>query len=106
VTPAAQECFLWILSVDAKGQVSRIYPPKGVPPEARGAGTVPGGAVLDGEPGPERLFAVCAPPAMAWGEVRAAAPAAAGPDDVRGARALGGPLAGAMQATLLVEKRP
>jgi hypothetical protein len=105
VSPAA-ECFLWILSVDAKGQVSRIYPPKGVPPEPRGAGTVPGGAVLDGEGGPERLFAVCAPPAMGWGEIKAAAPAATGPEAVREARALGGPLAGAHQSTLLLEKRP
>jgi hypothetical protein len=106
VSPAAEGCFLWILSVDAKGQVSRIYPPKGDSPEARGAGVVPGGAVLDGEPGPERLFAVCAPAAMAWGEVKSAAPAAAGPDAVRQARALGGPLSAAPQSTLLLEKRP
>ncbi len=103
----AGECFLWILSVDAKGQVSRIYPPKGTPPEKRSAGPVPGGAVLDGEAGPERLFAVCAPQSLAWAEVRRAAePAGAGVDSVRRARALTAPLAGALQSTLLVEKRP
>jgi hypothetical protein len=99
------ECFLWILSLDAKGQISRIYPPKGAPVETRASGPVPGGAVLDGEPGPERLFAVCAPASMSWSDVRAAAPAAAGPEAVRSARALGGPLARAEQSTLLVEKR-
>jgi hypothetical protein len=106
VSPAG-DCFLWILSVDAKGQISRLYPPKGISPERRPAGPVPGGAVLDGEPGPERLFAVCAPEAMAWTDVRRAAErAAAGPDAVRHASALGDPLAAAAQSTLLVEKRP
>jgi hypothetical protein len=105
VNPAG-DCFLWILSLDAKGQVSRIYPPKGADVEKRASGPVPGGAVLDGEAGPERLFAVCAPASMSWSDVRAAAPAAGGPEAVRQARALGGPLAGAAQSTLLVEKRP
>jgi hypothetical protein len=106
VSPGS-DCFLWILSVDEKGQISRIYPPKGTPPDRRGAGPVPGGAVLDGEAGPERLFAVCAPEAMAWGDVRRAAErAAAGPDAVRHASALGEPLAKAAQSTLLLEKRP
>ena len=44
---------------------------------------------------------------MAWSEVRrSAVPSASGPDTVRRARALGEPLAGAVQSTLLVEKRP
>jgi hypothetical protein len=102
----AGDCWLWILSLDAKGQVSRIYPPKDAAVENRPAGPVPGGAVLDGEPGPERLFAVCAPPAMAWGDVRASVPAGAGPQAVREARALAGPLARARQSTLLLEKQP
>jgi hypothetical protein len=89
---AKQGCYLWIMSVDAKGQVSRLYPPKGTPPTP---------------PGPERLYAVCAPPAMAWSEVRRAAEApSTGPESVRAARALGEPLAGALQSTLLLEKRP
>jgi hypothetical protein len=105
VKPAG-DCFLWILSLDAKGQVSRIYPAKGAEAEKRVSGPVPGGAVLDGEPGPERLFAVCAPAAMSWADVRAAVPASSGPGAVREARTLGGPLASAAQSTLLVEKRP
>jgi hypothetical protein len=104
---AKEGCHLWIMSLDAKGQVSRLYPPKGTPPTPHAEGAVPGGAVLDGEPGPERLYAVCAPPAMPWSEVRRAAEApAAGPESVRAARVLGEPLAGALQSTLLLEKRP
>ncbi len=103
---AARDCYLWILSVDARGQVSRLYPPKGTPPSKHAAGPVPGGAVLDGEAGPERLYAVCAPESMAWSDVKRAAPAADGPEKVRAARPLGEPLSGAMQATLLIEKRP
>jgi hypothetical protein len=102
---ASDDCYLWILSVDATGQVSRLYPPKGTPPTRHAAGAVPGGAVLDGQPGPERLYAVCAPPAMAWSEVRRAAePSAPGAEVVRAARPLGAPLAGALQSTLLLEK--
>lgn len=101
---AAKDCYLWILSVDAKGQVSRLYPPKGTLPTKHAAGPVPGGALLDGEAGPERLYAVCAPERMAWNDVKSAAPRADGPETVRLARPLGEPLAGAIQATLLIEK--
>jgi hypothetical protein len=106
VRPAG-DCFLWIMSVDAKGQISRIYPPKDASVSKRAAGPVPGGAVLDGEAGPERLFAVCAPEAMAWSEVkRAAQGAASGAETVRRTSSLGEPLAQAAQATLLIEKHP
>jgi hypothetical protein len=100
-------CHLWIVSVDARGDVSRLYPPQGAGADARPPGPVPGGAVLDGQPGPERLFAVCAPEATTWDDVRRAASAdAAGPAGVRRARGLGAPLADAPQSTLLLEKRP
>lgn len=105
----ASACWLWIMSVDAKGEISRLYPPKGIPPDRRAAGPVPGGAVLDGEAGPERIYAVCAPSQeMAWAEVKASAAAVAtgGPERVRAARGLGGSLSGALQASLLLEKRP
>lgn len=101
-------CWLWILSVDAKGEISRLYPPKGIPPDLRAEGPVPGGAVLDGQSGPERIFAVCAPSQeMSWNEVKATAASAAsgGPESVRGARTLGGSLSGAIQASLLLEKK-
>jgi hypothetical protein len=102
------DCYLWILSVDAKGAVSRLYPPAGAVADLRGSGPVPGGAVLDGQPGPERIFAACAPNAStSWAEVQAAAASAAGgADKVRAARGLGGALAKAKQATVLLEKRP
>lgn len=102
---AASPCRLWIVSVDGAGQVSRLFPPEGDRAEPRGAGEVPGGARLDGQVGPERLFAVCAGEAHGWDDVRRAASAAgAGPDAVRRAHALGAPLADAPQSTLLVEK--
>jgi hypothetical protein len=109
VQPAKDGCWLWILSVDGKGQVSRLYPPQGAGPDLRSAGSVPGGAVLDGQPGPERIYAVCAPTQqVGWSQVRSAVEAAAGGgvDRVRAARDLGGPLSGALQATLLLEKQP
>lgn len=109
VKPTKKDCWLWIMSVDAKGEISRLYPPKGVTPDCHDGGPVPGGAVLDGQPGPERIYAVCAPTQeMAWAEVKAAAAAVAtgGPERVRGARDLGGTLSGAQQASLLLEKRP
>lgn len=108
VRPAG-DCWLWILSVDEAGVVSRLYPPKGVPPDRRAPGPVPGGAVLDGLAGPERIYAVCAPDEkMGWGEVKGAAEQVAlgGSDRVRAARELGGPLSDARQASLLLEKRP
>lgn len=104
-----EACWLWIMSVDESGEISRLYPPKGIPPDRRAPGPVPGGAVLDGQPGPERIYAVCAPnQEMAWNEVKAAAAAVAtgGPERVRAARGLGGSLSGAWQASLLLEKRP
>lgn len=105
----AKDCWLWIMSVDESGEISRLYPPKGIPPDRRRTGPVPGGAVLDGQPGPERIYAVCAPSQeMAWAEVKAsaAAVAAGGPERVRAARGLGGTLSGAYQASLLLEKHP
>ncbi len=105
----ADDCWLWIMSVDENGDISRLYPPKGTPPDRRSTGPVPGGAVLDGHPGPERIYAVCAPSQeMAWAEVKASAAAVAlgGPERVRAARGLGGSLSGAYQASLLLEKLP
>lgn len=105
-----QACWLWLLSVDAAGQISRLYPPEGTAPERRAAGALPGGAVLDGQAGPERIHAVCAPDAKtSWAEIRAAAAAGGagtGAERVRRGTPLGGALAGAPQASLLVEKRP
>lgn len=106
VSPAS-DCYLWIMSVDARGAVSRIYPPKGESPRKHAPGPVPGGAVLDGGGGPERIFAVCAPETMAWNEVRSSAlPFAASEASVRSARGLAGPLSKAAQSSILLEKNP
>ena len=106
VRPAAP-CRLWLVSVDAGGAVSRLYPPSGEAPVV-GAGPLPGGAVLDGRPGPERIFAVCSPGGVAFEAVeRAARTAAAGGETaVRGASRLPGLPRDVLQATLLLEKRP
>lgn len=105
VQPAAG-CWLWVLSVDASGEISRLYPPKGAKPELRGEGLVPVGAALDGKPGLERVYAVCAPSAETpWSEVRASAAAAAdGPERLRTTTTLGGSLSRAFQASVLIEK--
>lgn len=103
VNPAAA-CRLWIVSVDGAGEVSRLFPAPGAAPAPVAAGAVPGGAVLDGQPGPERLFAVCAGEATSWDDVRRAAAVTGGPDQVRRAHGLGAPLADAPQASVLLEK--
>lgn len=101
-------CRLWIVSVDSVGQVSRLYPAEGEGgAEVREAGALPGGAVLDGRPGPERLFAVCATEPIPFARVEQAARAAAGggAGAVRSGKVLPGLPRGAVQATLLLEKR-
>ena len=106
----AHPCNLWLLSVDARGQVSRLHPTQGEGGAAVG-GTIdlPGGAVLDGQAGPERIFAICAPAPVAWASTEAAVRAAmgaAGPDAVRRASGLTGLPAGMAQDSLLLEKKP
>jgi hypothetical protein len=105
---SARACRLWLVSVDGGGQVSRLYPMAGEAADVTGAATLPGGAVLDGQAGPERVFAVCAPAPLPWAEVEGAARAVAagGAAAVRAASALGGLPRDAAQATVLLEKRP
>ncbi|HEY3448601.1 MAG TPA: DUF4384 domain-containing protein [Myxococcales bacterium] len=103
---AAAPCWLWLVSVDAGGQVSRLYPVDGASgAQVRGEQSLPGGAVLDGSAGPERLFAVCTAQPWPFASLEAAAKASVG-GDVRRVKALGGAPAGAAQASLLLEKRP
>jgi hypothetical protein len=108
----ARSCRLWIVSADARGQVSRIFPaagPDGVAVAAGGPVVLKGGAVLDGQPGPERFFAVCGcgdDPIYFADVERAARVVGRGEERVRAARQLPGLPADTLQATLLVEKRP
>jgi hypothetical protein len=100
-------CRLWIVSLDAAGQVSRLYPPLGEEGGEIGAeGLLPGGAVLDGRTGPERIFAVCSPEPLRLQEIEAAGRAAAGRggEGVRAVRRLDGLPPSALQASLLLEK--
>jgi len=103
----AKDCSLFILSVDGAGAVTRLFPAEGAAAVPPPGGELPGGAVLDGIAGPERLYAVCAGRPLPWGEVERAARAAAGggADRVRSGARLRLP-ENASQATLLLEKRP
>jgi hypothetical protein len=102
-------CRLWIVSVDSGGQVSRLYPAQGEDGAVVSqGGALPGGAVLDGRPGPERLFAVCAREPLPFDRLERAVREAAGggAGAVRSGKVLPGLPRGAVQATLLLEKRP
>jgi hypothetical protein len=90
----SQTCMLTLLSVDAAGQVSRLYSQ-----EVRDDVALPGGIRLDGNAGPERFFAVCDP------EYDAIERAARGMGpSVRQKNAL--PDVQGPQASLLIEKKP
>ena len=102
-------CRLWIVSVDGTGQVSRLFPAAGDTAASVAApGPLPGGAVLDGRAGPERVYAVCTPEPLPLTEVERAARAAAvgGDRGVRTAGDLAGLPRESLQATVLLEKRP
>lgn len=92
---SARPCTLSLLSVDAGGQVSKLYAQ-----EMRGDVTLPGGVRLDGKVGPERFFAVCG--SAGYDAVEQAARRLGG--EIRQKRQLPG-VPGA-QASLLVEKKP
>ena len=104
VHPSAA-CHLWIASLDGSGQVSRIYPAEGDQGAlVSGTAALPGGAVLDGRPGPERFYAVCTRRPLPFSalekSVRAAAPG------VRTAKILEGLPEDATQSSLFIEKTP
>jgi hypothetical protein len=103
----AGPCKLWLVSVDETATVSRLYPAAGDSAATiSAAGPLPGGAVLDGNKGPERIFAVCAPEPMPFAELERAVrkAAAGGPEAVRRARPLSEVPGGTSQVTLLIEK--
>lgn len=106
----ARACRVFLLSVDAMGQVSRL---DGSGADglllAPGQHDLPGGVELGGAPGPERFFAVCAPDGTASAadvERAARALGAGGAAGVRSGRVLPGLPAGTSQTTQLLEKRP
>ena len=102
-------CRLWIVSLDASGQVSRLVPAAGDGGLALERATeLPGGVVLDGQPGPERILAFCAPQAVPWTRVEGAVRKAAvpGAEAVRALRRVPGLPAGTATASVLLEKIP
>lgn len=109
VTPAAalrfrvrpsQPCYLWLLSVDNGGLVSRLYPATGEAPLIASETTLPGGATLDGVAGLERVLGVCTLEPTSYQAVAEVTRQRVVPD-VRGSSSvpLGGP-----QGSLLLEK--
>jgi hypothetical protein len=102
-------CNLGIVSVDEHGEVSRLFPSSGNEgAKLAKVEVLPGGAILDGKPGPERIFAVCSLDPLAMPQVEAAVKIAAGTgaDSVRAIESIPGLPAGTAQTTLLLEKTP
>jgi len=105
----ARPCHLGIVSVDEHGAVSQLYPQSGdVAPTLERVETLPGGAILDGQPGPERIFAVCSAEPLPMQQIEAAVKSAAGTGaaSVRAVDSITGLPSGTAQATLLLEKAP
>ncbi|MFL5291219.1 MAG: hypothetical protein ACJ79U_06850 [Myxococcales bacterium] len=100
-------CNLWLLSIDEAGQVSRIYPTEGEEGAHIAQPTpLPGGAMLDGKTGFERLYAVCSPVPIAYGQVESAVRASMSSGSIRKAMLLAGLPKGAAQTTVLLDKKP
>jgi hypothetical protein len=99
-------CRVRVMAVDCEGRVSVLHPPAGE--EARlvtGSEVLPGDAVLPGDEGPERIYAVCSReslPVLALAD--SLKDQSAGDDDrVRRTDRISGLPPGTLQATLLVE---
>jgi hypothetical protein len=105
----AKPCNLWVVSVDGRGQVSRLYPAAG----PNGADLVrptelPGGAILDGQPGPERIMAVCTPEPLPFDRIVDTVHGAMdhSVEKVRTVRSVPGFPEGTSQDSVLLEKTP
>jgi len=106
---SGRPCRLWLVSVDARGEVSRLFPAQGdAPSPVTGGTTLPGGVALDGVAGPERLYAVCSEDGIPFERVERSVRGAIArdPDALRRGPGLPGLPAGTAQATMLVQKVP
>jgi hypothetical protein len=102
-----KSCNLWLVSIDEAGQVSRVYPTQGAEGAHIAQSTpLPGGAVLDGKTGLERLYAVCSPEPIAYGQVESAVRASISSGSIRKGTQLAGLPKGAAQTTVLLDKKP
>ena len=93
---------VYLLSVDARGEVSRLVP--GGATRVPVSGVVPGGAVLDEVLGPERIFAVRVEPGLELRDVEAAIREVVVSGGARGVREVNALPLRAPQGTLLLEK--
>jgi hypothetical protein len=103
----AERCWFAVLSVDGSGQVSQLYPGGQTGVELPQA-ALPGGAVLDGQAGPERLFALCSrePLPLSGIEEQARAGIQKAGASVRTMTRLPGVPESVLQSTMLIEKAP
>jgi hypothetical protein len=101
---AARKCWLSIVAVDSDARVEKLFPANRDSQEIRTAGSLPGSVHLDSHTGPERLFAVCSPKPIGF-ETLAQMVAGSGSGQVRQIQTVQGLGEGAMQSTLLLEKR-
>jgi hypothetical protein len=102
-------CYLWLVSVDESGAVSRLLPTQGDQGMFVDCDEEqPGAAVMGGKPGLERVFAVCGGADLSWStvaeSVRRTLPP--GASALRSTRKLQGLPDGTAQKTLLLEKVP
>jgi hypothetical protein len=103
----ASACRLWILSLDSRGEVVRLYPGEGTGGAAvDGPVQIPGGSVLDGQAGPERIYAVCTPGPSRWRALatQLKGEAGAGEAAVRAAPDVTRLPPGTLLASVLIEK--
>lgn len=106
---ASAPCRLRLLSLDEAGAVSPLLPAAGHDgfPVARGETDLPGGVVLDGKAGPERIFALCTPgPFTAEDAEVAVLRATQSRATLRSPAPLSGLPVGASWSSVLLEKRP
>jgi hypothetical protein len=102
-------CRLWVVSIDASGQVSRLYPVDGDGgAKIAHGGPLPGGAVLDGRAGPERIFALCTPSPVSYSAIERTLRKAVGEGDAAVQRQtdIPGFPDGTIQTSVLIHKRP
>jgi hypothetical protein len=105
----SEGCHLWIASIDAAGEVSRLHPSTAEASGwiSRGEQDLPGGAILDGRLGPERIYGICTPHALDWSRIQAIVHAATTrPASVRAPAPPTGLPPGSAWYTILLEKRP
>jgi hypothetical protein len=104
---APEHCWLSVVSVDASGTVSQLYPTEAAGIEVPRP-SLPGGTVLDGGAGPERIFALCSPrptPVASLTE-GARSSLSKNAETIRALQKLPGLPGDVLQDTVLVERSP